>query len=56
MEITEDSSSLKEKNVAFIGCYTRQMGHIKGDSVGEGIYTFSLTNGGRPIFVIFGFP
>ena len=41
-------------NHAFIGCYTNAQGHIKGDQLGGGVYSFainvdgSLTQCGEP--------
>lgn len=33
-------------NHAFIGCYTNKHGHIKGDQLGGGVYSFSINADG----------
>jgi hypothetical protein len=35
--------------LVFIGCYTKPMGHIKGDVLGEGVYTMQMQKDGSLI-------
>ena len=30
----------------YIGCYTEKLGHILGDKIGKGVYTFKLNDDG----------